>query len=423
MDGRKTRVVVGSLVVGVLIGLAAAAVYLKVKNAKEGDDNDGLTSLPESVSRLVDGANWYIDTLCVVNGEPYCYAVDEYARTSIIFNRQNLIVENPMIKYYRKSPSDDSQYYIYVADQCYLVDFAQSETLAPLIYLMLPKMKYYRTRENLSSDCPARVVFNLEVDLPLPNQPHAQDIVSWLVDKIDKSQNLMSDQSATSQYDGYVKRCYDNWLHQGKMRDGEALARFAADRYFNIIEYEYEYEKNKREYPFCLFLTQSWRVDQMDPMNAHYVTYQKYVHEYYGGAHGDIIEEMISYDYSHRQEIDWEYLFKPGSKEKVLDAFFKVVANDPHFTCCSPGKVKDDVRRFFNIASDEEDPEGSKSLPQPALGRDGVVFSFQPYEIDCFASGAYHFVIPYREIRSCLTEKALWCIESKTTICFPVDDI
>ncbi len=45
-------------------------------------------------------------------------------------------------------------------------------------------------------------------------------------------------------------------------------------------------------------------------------------------------------------------------------------------------------------------------LPEGALTDSGVLFSFQPYEIDCWAAGAYHFIVPYKKLMPFLTNKA-----------------
>ena len=42
---------------------------------------------------------------------------------------------------------------------------------------------------------------------------------------------------------------------------------------------------------------------------------------------------------------------------------------------------------------------GKNPMPQAALVEDGVVFSFQPYQIGTFADGLFHFVLPYESLR------------------------
>lgn len=45
------------------------------------------------------------------------------------------------------------------------------------------------------------------------------------------------------------------------------------------------------------------------------------------------------------------------------------------------------------------------------LGDEGVVFSYQPYEIGSFADGTFHFTISYEKLIPYLTDKAKWCLE------------
>lgn len=55
-----------------------------------------------------------------------------------------------------------------------------------------------------------------------------------------------------------------------------------------------------------------------------------------------------------------------------------------------------------------EEPERDVKfeLPDGSLTDSGVVFSFQPYEIDCWAAGAYHFIVPYKKLLPYMTPKA-----------------
>lgn len=64
----------------------------------------------------------------------------------------------------------------------------------------------------------------------------------------------------------------------------------------------------------------------------------------------------------------------------------------------------------YAVKKDNDGKEtGVLSLPNPGLSEDGVVFSFQPYSISCFAAGPFHFTIPYSRIQYCMTERGKWC--------------
>ena len=63
------------------------------------------------------------------------------------------------------------------------------------------------------------------------------------------------------------------------------------------------------------------------------------------------------------------------------------------------------------IDTDEDgNPTGGYTFPQPGLLDDGIVFSFQPYDISCYAAGTFHFRIPYERIKHLLTSRGIWCI-------------
>ena len=69
------------------------------------------------------------------------------------------------------------------------------------------------------------------------------------------------------------------------------------------------------------------------------------------------------------------------------------------------------VLRSVTDHKDEERYDAEEYfMPNPALSDEGVVFSYQPYEIAGFAAGMYHFTIPYNLLRDYLTDEAKWCI-------------
>lgn len=41
--------------------------------------------------------------------------------------------------------------------------------------------------------------------------------------------------------------------------------------------------------------------------------------------------------------------------------------------------------------------------PRPALTKEGIVFSYQPYEKGAFCEGILHFVIPYSKLKTKIT--------------------
>ena len=134
------------------------------------------------------------------------------------------------------------------------------------------------------------------------------------------------------------------------------------------------------------------------------MTYQEYTHDYNAGAHGFYTERLVSYDHVHQQEIDCNYLFKPECMDDVLSILVDEAKKTPQYKEWEPN-----IEDYVTNKDEEGNEIGGFTLPAPGLSEDGVVFSFQPYAISCFAAGAFHFTIPYSRIRHCLTKRGKWC--------------
>lgn len=136
-----------------------------------------------------------------------------------------------------------------------------------------------------------------------------------------------------------------------------------------------------------------------------FVTYTKFSMKYEGGLHGNYSERYISYDYIHKQDIDYDYLFRHGSEADVVKILLEEAQKSPRYKEWNP-----DVRSEVIIKDRKGRPTGKFKLPQPGLLKEGVVFSFQPYSISCFAAGVFHFKIPYDRLKPYLTQRAKWCL-------------
>jgi hypothetical protein len=142
--------------------------------------------------------------------------------------------------------------------------------------------------------------------------------------------------------------------------------------------------------------------------NDRFVTYQQCESIYSGGTHGGFTERLVSFDHVHNQEIDNFYLFKPGYEEELADLLVEEARKSPYYQ-----KTEPDIRASLANKDEEGNLIGGYSYPRPGLSEEGVVFSFQPYEISSFADGAFHFVIPYEKVKHLLTNRAKWCLGLK----------
>lgn len=152
--------------------------------------------------------------------------------------------------------------------------------------------------------------------------------------------------------------------------------------------------------------------------NKKFVTYAKYEYERIGTGHGMYTETFHTLDIKRGKELTNQDIFKVKSLDNVKKELFVVMAKDPHYLAWNDGieGPRDIENRIVEWQSpnpilegtewEEPDCEVKFELPDGALTDSGVVFSFQPYEIDCWAAGAFHFIVPYERLRPYMTQEA-----------------
>ena len=92
----------------------------------------------------------------------------------------------------------------------------------------------------------------------------------------------------------------------------------------------------------------------------------------------------------------------------IVDLLKEEAKKSPNYQMWEPN-----IDEYTCVKDENDEPTGLLRLPQPGLSDEGIVFSFQPYEIRCFAAGTFHFTIPYYRLRPYLTDKAKWCLNMK----------
>lgn len=248
------------------------------------------------------------------------------------------------------------------------------------------------------------VRYDVRVDFPQRDVIHSDAITKWLVGKIEASGNMDGELPPhNAVHIDYAKRGSAGWLYDGDIHQPKRVCKFAADVYFATVKGDYS--MSEMDIPSSLFSTFCLSAYLI---NSRFVTFQQFQHDYSGGAHGYYTERLISYDHVHRQEIDYKYLFKDDCMEAVLALLKEEARKSPNYQ-----EWKPDVDEYACVKDENDEPTGLYRLPQPALSEGGVVFSFQPYAISCFAAGTFHFTIPYNRLRPFLTDKAEWCLDMK----------
>lgn len=379
----------------VLLSCSVGTCHDNVKNSK----GNGITSenIPDCVRHILPSANWCIDTICVANGKVYCSAYEDYTRTMLLYNEDKVLLENPTLEIDSVAPIFKTKFKISIAGNSIVIDFADSKSLDKLSTLGTCPKHFTRYKkeywENLA-DSNQTTLYAFNVDFP-DSLEYSTNIMSWLIQQVNESQTYSKEAHVT------------NASYVGKYSDKQALGKFVADRYFMLKKAEYDNDY----YPSILYFVYDMRARIA---NDRFVTYQKYTNNYEGSTHGYSTESLISFDPVHNQVIDCEYLFRPECLNKVKEIFLTTARNHKKFLYWENINSMDDVKKHFMKTDDNNNLIGSieqMELPQPGLGENGVVFSFQPYDISCFAAGCFHFIVPYDKLKSYLTDQAKWCLK------------
>ena len=117
-----------------------------------------------------------------------------------------------------------------------------------------------------------------------------------------------------------------------------------------------------------------------------FVTYEMKKYEDMGGAHGGTFISGMTFRKSDGRRVDWEL-----------------------FTKSMQDVIKKGLKKYFEINTDEElenslSLENTYMLPLPAtppvFTKEGVLFTYQQYEIAAYAAGLPSFIVPYDEAKS-----------------------
>lgn len=198
--------------------------------------------------------------------------------------------------------------------------------------------------------------------------------------------------------------------YTGNTMDIVAFSDFVADNTFN----------NWKEVGLCGFGAKTTGVLDIRARvaNQKYVTYSKYEYNQVGCGHGMYTQTFHTFDLENEKELKNKDIFKSHSLDKVKMKLFEVMAKDAHYQQWNgDDKTAAEIESLIEEwqspspllkGTEWEEPEGEFKfvLPQGALTKTGVVFSFQPYEINCWAAGAFHFVVPYKKLMPYLTPEA-----------------
>lgn len=228
---------------------------------------------------------------------------------------------------------------------------------------------------------------------------NAGKINRFMVDLVCNSGDTeMKIPALTSLYIGYKRTRQSGKKYDGAVKDMAALSDFIRDK-------TVEWWKEDDDLPYEGSAATSIAV-RGNIANSSFVTFSVYDYNRMGSGHGGYIETFHSFDVKNGKELYNTDIFKPKTLDKVKLLLYDAMANHPRYTAWNRDiKSASDVQARFERTKLDEQEAPEFTLPQGALTNSGVVFSFQPYEIGCWAEGAYHFVIPYKSLMPYLTSR------------------
>ncbi len=211
-------------------------------------------------------------------------------------------------------------------------------------------------------------------------------------------------------YAGYNPTKYYSPVYTGAADDISDLSDFIANRTF----------ENWRRGGYLSYIgsTESVLEVKANIISPKFVTFSKYEYERTGTGHGMYTETFHTFDLVSGNKLSNDEIFKPRTLDKVASQLFDVIAKDAHYAAWNEGvesgaDVKNRIEQWQAPSPLLEGTEWEEldngltfKLPEGALSDSGVIFSFQPYEIDCWAAGAFHFIVPYKKLMPYLTPKA-----------------
>ena len=261
--------------------------------------------------------------------------------------------------------------------------------------------------------------FSFEVDYADSCKENAGKINRFICDLTGLSESEKAKvPSLSAFYAGFNPTKYYRPVYTGTANDIQHLSDFLAHRTF---------ENWRRGGDFGIGSSEATLAIRPHIANERYVTFSKYEYDRQGIGHGMYTETFHTFDLKSGRKLTNRDMFKNQFIDNVKMKLFEVIAKDPKYLEWHGSPLLstdiDDMIEAWQSPSpalkgtewEEPEREFNFQLPEGALTNSGVVFSFQPYEIDCWAAGAYHFIVPYKKLMPYLTNQVKELIENKSS--------
>lgn len=343
---------------------------------------------------------WYIDTVCVGNDQMLTY--DSVSPSSL---KLSLVTREVVVDLGEAEVIDRIQRFMDPIDGFRRYVKRYEECLDTLYY------EGYGYDEYMGG-------FSFEIDYPDSCNVNVGKINRFICDLAGISESEKAKVPGLSAfYAGFNPTKYYRPVYTGNANDMKCLSDFLAHKTF---------ENWKRGGEFGMGSSEATLAIRPHIANERYVTFSKYEYDRQGIGHGMYTETFHTFDLNTGNRLRNIDIFKPNSFEQVKMKLFEVMAKDPHYLEWHGETVSASEIELMIEAWQSPSPilEGTEweepkrefrfELPEGALTDSGIVFSFQPYEIDCWTAGAFHFIVPYKMLMPFLTQKIKELVDRKS---------
>lgn len=185
----------------------------------------------------------------------------------------------------------------------------------------------------------------------------------------------------------------------------EQIARHYAAEFERLYRIDYCAKPDSDEdniyvstYEYYMYVVPVWQ-----SRNGGYITYRFFVFDYTGGAHGYNMEYNLTFDTATGRLLGFDDLFPEEEFKNVINALYEEIRSyrkrNGYATDVDGIAAMKEDETFTSHVDVLKQKCGEVYYPRPALTRNGVVLSYQPYEVGSFAEGVLHFVVPYNKVR------------------------
>jgi len=214
--------------------------------------------------------------------------------------------------------------------------------------------------------------YKILVDYPYLEGSEWDFLRRWIVNYVDSFTNmdtfyyedmyLKSNIDETTLPSAVLQRNHPEAFDLNDITDGQTVVEHYRDMYMRQVYYlknlDFYFPLNYLR----IFITPRY-------VSKRYVTLYISTNFYAYGAHDLPLERYITFDLKKKERVTNELLFKPKELSAVKDVLEQIMHESGHSL-------------------------GENLLPDAALMDEGVVFSFQPYQIGSYDEGIFHYLVP-----------------------------